>query len=361
MSCEIDYNFHDFLKLRIVRPRSRGLVDVVNLKLSSFSAANLGEPDIILRIGDFDPRVESCYVVDSKYYIKPNYFFCRESEGSAQWDVEIHGLEYGQTIINFCARMRPCRQSIMNPDLLAHGVLLSVLQYKLCSMGVALIHCAAVERQGRGILLMGRSGSFKTSLCMDFVRKSGFTCLGDDYVLLGGGRIWSFLMHPTLFQFMTNSLPDETRMGFFNEVRYLWQLARGRLKKTNLVGLSSEPHILILLSRAPGAGEASVRFGKIDTFDDVIARSVVNNQLESFAYAMPTFGVRSAPFLRYVSAYSFVLPGSSVASYEARLRKILESHLEGVPVHGVQMPCRYDDKTFQKFCAALADRWADFV
>ena len=101
MSQVLNYNIHDILKFQIVRSGKFDLGNLSNLRFSCFETAPVAKPDIVLNIGRFTPANENCYLVDYKYYIKDNYFYCRESEGKASWEVEIKGLEQGDTIINF--------------------------------------------------------------------------------------------------------------------------------------------------------------------------------------------------------------------------------------------------------------------
>ena len=122
--------------------------------------------------------------------------------------MELQELEHGNTTINFNVRHRFGLHSIINPDLLPQILLLSIIEHKLASKGYSLLHAAAISKNNQAYLLCGRGSSFKTSLCMDFVRIAGFDCLGDDRVILNCDKAFSFWLHPSLFQFLTDYLSD---------------------------------------------------------------------------------------------------------------------------------------------------------
>ena len=141
----INYNLHDILKFKIIRDKGYGLRDLINLKFSFFEVDNVDNPDIILNIGKFTPSNENCYLVDHKYYIKENYFHCRDSEGKAEWEVEILGFEDEATIINFNGRVKGF-QSFMNPDFIAQNFLLRLIEYKLGIKGYLFAHSAGISK-----------------------------------------------------------------------------------------------------------------------------------------------------------------------------------------------------------------------
>lgn len=67
-------------------------------------------------------------------------------------------------------------------DWAASFVLLAAIEL-LRSRGVYAVHGAALEREGRGVLIAGPSGSGKTTACLALAR-AGYRCLSDDHPLL---------------------------------------------------------------------------------------------------------------------------------------------------------------------------------
>ena len=355
MKQALNYNLYNILKFQIIRDKGYGFRDLINLKLSSFLVDEIDQPDIILNIGKFSPSPEGCYLVDYKYHIRDNYFYCRDSEGKASWEVEIAGLEQGDTIINFNVHHRFGLQSIINPDLLPQTLLLRIMEYKFATKGYWLIHSAAISKDNQAYLLCGRGSSFKTTLCMDSVRRAGFDCLGDDRIILHQGKALSFWLHPSLFQFMTEHLTDEKCFGALNQARYIKHLWHGDYKAENQRAKSAELKALLFITTGNGQDRASLTFEPIAELEPIVSRLVVNNRLEDFTYQIPAFGVDSAPFLRYMLAYSFVFPHSRIATYEAELSQNLMNTLTGIPIYCVDLPLDYNPEVFSQVHQFIAN------
>lgn len=351
----LSYNIHNILKFQITRDKSFGFRDLINLKFSNFQVEEVDKPDIILNIGKFSPSHKGCYLVDYKYHIKENYFYCRDSEGKASWEVEIKGFEQGNTIINFNIHHRFGLQSFINPDLLSQILLLRIMEYKLATKGYSLIHSAAISKDNQAYLLCGRGSSFKTTLCMDFVRRAGFDCLGDDRVILHRGKAFSFWLHPSLFQFMTEHLTDEKCFGTLNQARYIRHLWHGDYRAENQQAKSAELEALLFIAISNGQDRASLTFEPVVELEPVVSRLLVNNRLEDFTYQIPAFGVDSAPFLRYIMAYSFIFPHSPIATYETELAKNLMNALTGIPIYCVDLPPDYSPEVFSQVHQFIAN------
>jgi hypothetical protein len=60
------------------------------------------------------------------------------------------------------------------------------LESQMNRRGLITLHCAAVERDGRAVLLLGHAGAGKTSAALLLCREQGFRLLGNDLVVVGG-------------------------------------------------------------------------------------------------------------------------------------------------------------------------------
>ena len=358
----LDYNIHDILKFQIIRNGKFGFRDLLNLRFSCFETGQVDKPDIVLNIGRFTPSNENCYLVDYKYYIKDDYFYCHESEGKARWEVEITGLEQGDTVINLHVSTR---RQIQPVDLLRillflpQSFLLRIIEHKLGVKGYFLTHSAAISKDNQAYLLSGRAGGFKTSLCMDFVRRAGFTCLGDDRVILYRDRVLSFPMNYAMFEFMTQRLPDETHFGILKQVQFVVEQFRGKHKKREENGgKSAKLNAMFLIAKSSGLHTSKkVSFEPLPqpSLEQVVNNLLLSARLEDFSgMGMPSFGISSAPFLRYMLAYSFVFPGSPVATLEEKLAESLRSSLKNIPIYRVEIPSDYSPDTFDQIHQFIA-------
>ena len=138
-------------------------------------------------------------------------------------------------------------------------VLMLVLGHLLAARGYFHVHCSAVEKGGRGILLPGFSGSGKTTACIALIRR-GFGFLGDDRPLVssthsGGLRVLAF---PEEIDVTDNSIdlfPELKRSGSLED--------RGPGRKKSFAaervypGVTAEscvPEFILYPEIIPGAG-----------------------------------------------------------------------------------------------------------
>ena len=342
MNHALSYNIHDIIKFKIVRDKGYGLRDLINLKFSFFEVEGVDNPDITLNIGKFIPSNENCYLVDHKYYIKENYFYCRDSEGKAEWEVEILGFEEGVTIINFNGRIKGF-QSFMNPDFIAQNLLLRLIEYKLSRKGYLFAHSAGISKNEQAYVFAGRGGSFKTSLCMDFIRREGFEFLGDDRVILHKDKVFSFPMGLHVFGFMCDHLPNEDSWNISNKIRFAKYLWDNKGKKDNLIK-AGEPFKLKSLFFIVKTNKETITERKIP-LKEAVEKLLTNNRLEDFI-SLGSMGINSGPHLKYALAYSYIFPDSQIATQKKYLEKVLRSIIEKVPINEIEIPTGYDFKYF---------------
>jgi hypothetical protein len=98
------------------------------------------------------------------------------------------------------------------PDWAASFVLLAAIEL-LRTRGSYAVHGAGLEREGKGVLVVGASGAGKTTACLSLLR-AGYRCLSDDHPLLcaeGGGTC--------LLPFPGRIAVTERTVGWFPELR----------------------------------------------------------------------------------------------------------------------------------------------
>ena len=338
----LNYNIHDILRFKIIRDTGHGLRDMINLKFSFFEVDDVDNPDITLNIGKFTPSNENCYLVDHKYHIKENYFYCKDSEGKGKWEVEIAGFEDGHTMINFDGCISGF-QSIINLDFIAQNSLLRVIEYKLAKKGYFLAHAAGISKNGEAYVLAGRGGTFKTSLCMDFIRRAGFEFLGDDHVILHKDMIFSFPMGLRVFDFTCGHLPNEESWNISNRIgfgRYLWD-KRGKRDNSIEISKVSKLKSLFFIVRTKKEGISKRKI----ILKEAVDRLVTNNRLEDFI-SLGGMGINSGPFLKYALSYSYIFPDGKIAREREESGTMLRNILENVSIYEIEIPYNYDSTVF---------------
>lgn len=340
----LNYNIHDILKFKIVLDQKFNLVDYLNVEHRFFEVKNVDKPEIILNIGEFKPSNEDCYVVDSKYYIKDNYFYCKDSVDKTKWDVEIFGFESGDTKINFNIKVPGIRRLL--PILGAHNLFLSpLIDYKLSQNGYFLIHSAGLSKDNKAFLLAGLGGASKTTLAMDFIRKAGFDFFGDERVIIHEKSVWSYPISLVSFGYRCKYLQTEKKRNFLDKIGLIkYNFSNYNHLNIIKVGKISSLNALFFINKQ--SKRKSVMKSDFN-LKKSIDRLVINDKMEmNHAYMPNLMGISSNPYFEYMLAYSFIFPDSKVATHWDDLKITLKETLENIPVYEIEIPIEYNDSVF---------------
>ncbi len=343
----LNYNIHNILKIQIILNKKFRFFNYINIEHRFFEVENLNNPDIILNIGKFEPSNKDCYIVDNKYYIKNNYFYCNDSAGKTRWEVEIFGFESGDTIINLNIKIPGIRN--LFPILSAHNIFLGpLIDYKLSRNGYFLLHSAGLSKNNKAYLLAGMGGAFKTTLAMDFVRKAGFDFLGDERVILHEKDVWSYPVGLLSFGYRCKYLPTEKKRNFLDKINLIrynmnnyYHLSHVNV---NTVGVSKLSALFFIGKHSE---RKSITLNHFD-FDKAIYKLVINNKIEMNQSYMPNLmGISYNPYFKYMLAYSFIFPKGPVAMHWDNLLCNLRRALENVPLYDIELPIEYGDRIFK--------------
>lgn len=84
-----------------------------------------------------------------------------------------------------------------------------ILERERAKKGKATIHAAAVSKKGKGILILGKQGSGKTSITLELCRKYGYSLVGNDLVLTGLQKDSGYLYGGTkIFRVRATTIKD---------------------------------------------------------------------------------------------------------------------------------------------------------
>lgn len=347
MKQTLSYNIHNVLKFRIVRNATYGWRDRINMKFSFFEVDKVEDPDVVLNIGKFTPSYKACYSVDHRYYLRHNYLYCKESEGVVDWELQISGLEDGPTTLHYNGKIRGA-SSLLNPDFLAQNILLKIIEYKLYQKGYCLAHAGGISKDGKGYILAGRGGSFKTTLCMDLIRRKGCNLLGDDRVLIGNGSAYSFPMSLPVFSYMLQHLDHENAWRLSHKLDLLRRL-KGNCLSVDADVCEHKPVNIAGLSFISRANTSQYTVQKVSG-SDILQKLVSNNRLEDYI-DISSLGITSGPFLRYLLAYSYVFPDGPLARYldpNGENHPAISQCFGDLTVFNVTVPKTYDEQVAER-------------
>ena len=342
----LNYNIHNILKFQINLNKKFNIFDYLNIEHRFFEVESIDKPDLILNIGHFQPSNEDCYIVNSKYHIKENYFYCKDSNDNTKWEIEIFGFESGNTIINIDINVPGIRGLL--PILGAHNLFISpLIDYKLVTNGYSLLHSAGLSKNKKAFLLAGMGGAFKTTLSMDFVRKGGFDFLGDERVIYRDGIVWSYPIGLISFDYRCRNLSTENMKNFTDRINMIRHNLKNyqHIDKLDL-NIANKSELCAIFFICKNSERKSISYEKCD-LKNAINKMILNNQIEMSHTYMPNLsGVSSSPYFEYMNSYSFIFPNSQVAMHWENMRKNLKETLEKVPIYEIEIPLEYNDKLF---------------
>jgi len=348
VSERICYNFHNLITAVINRGTTHSLFDPFNLKFSFFQAKMVENPDIILNVREFQPQKSGEYSIDHKYSIEKNYFFCSESSKNASWKLEIINLDEKVTTINVSCSMKGLN-SIMYPDFFPQNILLKVIEYKLFLKGYFLVHGASVSKNGNSYVLLGRGGSFKTSICMDLIRNEGYSYQGDDRVIIGPDQVYAFPMNLNVFAYMIGNLKNENGWGIVHKLRCFLLTQRGKIFSCNVVNAAKIKKIFVI-QRVNKKGLGVNNLSR-DQYENIL---LFNNRLEDFI-DIQFLGISNAPVFRYFLSYLNVYPDSQLNEFLTEFGNKLHSTISGKQIQILEIPRDYSPGVAEMVSMAISN------
>ena len=334
---EKSYNLHGLVRFKIINRTNflNRVFSTVNLEYRNFETGKVNNPDLTIYLGDFVPSNEECRILDNHYYVKEDYFYCRDSYKIAKWKFEMSGFETDNLVVRISANTFA--------SMIISGFLIDpLINFKLNEKGYSLIHGSCVSKGSRAYLFTAQGGGGKTSTALYAVER-GFDFLGDNFTILDKGCVRSFLSPLNIFSF--NLVPVvKKNMGIKSKTEFhlkniLYKMTGLRIvTKINVKeifpdSLNDKSKVESIFLLIPKEKFDIVEIDK----EELIGHMVTNLKLDSF------------PFLKYMMEYSYMFPESKMAThwdrYEENLRRNLSDH---VTIYRVEVPQRYDVKTFEE-------------
>ena len=328
-----NYSIHDILKLKI-RTSNRSLLKGLNFPLSYFEFFDeVDDSDIFLNVGKLTPSNKGCYLIDHKYYVKKNYFYCQDVSGSAKWKVEIFGFEKLPSTINFDGKIATSYHYLAYALLPQEIILLPLLELFLGQKGYLLAHGGGITKDDEAVILLGRGGSLKTTIMLNAARY-GYKILGDDRIIidLENELVYCFPIYHQTFEYMVKNMKHED-LNIFQKILLAFYLLK---RKKHLAFWERKPVRL----RAAYLFKRTTKFdGKVNVRtlekDLAIKKIIANNKAEMYCSSIPSIA-RSFP--SYMLTYSYIFPESRVATYWNDLERRLKVVLNDIEFYEVEIP-----------------------
>jgi len=331
---EKNYNIHDIIKFRIVDKTSffYRYLNLLNTQLENFESEKVDNPDFTVHIGNFVPSNQDCYILDDKYYVKKDYFYCKDSRKLSKFEIEIMGFENGPMKVNIKTNLPG---SISVPV----NIIDFLIHLKLNEKGFPIVHASSISKNCNAYLFAARGGGGKTTVSLNLLEK-GFSFMADNFTILNNGHALSFLIPFNLFNY--NLTPLIKKRCSKNDriiihLKYVfYKLTFGYIKMRTKVNIkeilpnqvgnrSKVKGVFLLIPRD--------RFHIEKISKEEFIKHMVFNQQNDFTHL---------PFLNYLLAYSYMYPNSKITEhwneYEENIRKNLPKNID---LYKVEVPLRY--------------------
>ena len=333
----INLNIHNFLKIQIRQTYAFELIKDINQPFSYFETNDIDEPDIIFNIGNFKEQHRDSKVIDHKVFIREDYIYCSEKAEGVAFKIEIFNLETKPTVVNVHVKAKKFRQYLF-PALLAQNIFLRpLIDFKLQEKDIFSVHGACVSDKTGAIVFAGRGGCFKTSLCMDLVRKHGFNFLSDDRILIRNNNVYCFPIHYRLFNFRVSKMSSEY-YAKFDKLKYLASQMVGTQKEIQIVNSAAFRKILSLVKKTRRG------FERHFIRNDELIRKILNSQMMENLVSPKIMGISMGKFYEYLAAYSYVFPESRTASYWKNYANLGKQYIKADEVQEVCLPNHYSEQ-----------------
>ena len=334
---EKSYNIHGVVSFKIV-DRSNFINRMfrnLNLEYKNFECEDVNNYDFIVYIGDFVPSKQGCAILDNEYYVKENYFYCRDSYKMAKWMLEISGFENGVMDVRIST-------NLFGSMVISGFIIDPLIAFKLNEKGYPVVHGSCVSKDNKAYLFTGQSGSGKTLTALYAVEK-GFNFLGDDFVILNKNKVLSFLSPLNICIFNCAPIVRDN-LGFKRKVEFY---LKDLLRRVSGVILPTKINVKDIMSRSLNdksklksifllIPKNKFNIAEMDK-NELIEHSVSNLMLDYF------------PFIKYMMEYSYVFLGSRMAKYWTHYEKNLRKNLnDNITIYKVEVPKKYDIEIFKE-------------
>ena len=343
---EKNYSIHDIVTFKIINKTNffHKFVSNLDIGYKNFEVKNLTNTDFTVHLGDFIPSNQDCYILDDKYYIRKNYVYCKENSYKlAKWKLEISDFESDNTIIRI--------SSNLIGNMLIAPIIDFLIQFKLNEKGYSLVHASCVSKDSHAYLFSTLSGGGKTTIAMYFVEK-GFDFLGDNFVILHGNNVLSFLSPLNIFTYnLTPIIKSNLGVGkmiILDLKHLLYKMTGGYAKiftkinvrnafSNKVVDNSKLDSVSILIPKKEFHIENISK-------EELINHLVINQKLELIS------------FLDYMLDYSYMFSESNMATHWTRYKENLRKNIsEDIPIYKIEVPQRYDAEVFGEILGVIED------
>lgn len=228
------FNIHDFILLEWSNPLWSAVpqfackYNYFKVSKSDFQSSSKGKVTLSIQAGKPPASLLKSIIPSAERFgIGDDIMEIKHQHGWMKWTSWISGIESDNPKIwyHFPLHNRLQWPWITFPDhIICFHVVQPIIEYKLLEKDIAFIHAGAAAKNGESFLLAGRGGVKKTSYLMHLL-KNGWEYLADDLVILRNGKLYSYPMCDTFFDYFFKYKKDET-IDFKAQIGAFWHVRK---------------------------------------------------------------------------------------------------------------------------------------
>ena len=312
------YNIHDFLFIEARIPEdfcSPHMLDA----LSYFqSDAPSKKTNILINIAPFAYDDQKSANISHRFKIKKNSIYIKGKIKKLKFEVEYILNDLNEVKINIFSSMKGLKKFFLHYSILQTIFILPILEIMLLKNELIVIGASTVSKNNEASLLVGRGGVFKTSIAMHLIRDHGYTCIGDDKIIIDKNRnVYSYQIFPKLLSYRLKYLENE----FFNLFHKLNFLINQKKLHYDKVSTKSKLNNLIFVERC------TEQYSEIE----IPTSLAINKLTKNFILESSSLGIggySSNIFYESILAYSYIFPNNTFLRIEELFKEYIENIID---------------------------------
>ena len=340
------YNIHNIIKFQINK-KGKGLFWNFNPEYEYFRVKHIDKPDIVVNVGDFKPELKGSYIVDGNYYIKKDYIFFKDRD----YNMEIRGIEECKPVeINIYPKPHGIRR--LWPVLAIQNIFLRpLIEIVALKKNFIILHAASISDGGNAYLFAGRGGTGKTTIAMNLIKK-GYHYMGEERILIGDSRAYSYPLNRRLFEFWLTHMSDEYSFPILYRLRAFRRLTSDTRFTLNITKDAKIKRIYLIKKQK---GRNILKIEK--TNNKFLVKDLVYNNLIDLEYGYMPFitGIRELQFNRLIYSYLFINKNSVLSEEWRNFASIVNNIFLKVEKYSCTLPEHPNNDTYQKVMAHIQD------
>ncbi|MCD4672480.1 MAG: hypothetical protein K8R77_07450 [Anaerolineaceae bacterium] len=300
-------------------------------------------PDLRVTIGKFQPDLHGCTSLDGAYWVKTGYLYHSGEtyKMGAGWSFDVAGLESSTIEVRINANF-PGRPFIAGK--IIDFFIFWLLQQHECS----LMHASAVAHEGDVFVFAARGGGGKTTLALAATFNQGMQFMGDNFVILKNGMIYSYLSDLNMFGYNLHPRVWES-LTRYECLRFkFWQLVH-RFTFGYIKVFSAVSPLRFLQGASCDSGRLK-KLTMLQTFGQFSCNPLVREALT--AQMTSNMKLEFFSFVRHVAVYGCVFPDTAFANFWQSYTETLQDNLPQAEIQRMTLPPHITDKIKAQALAA---------